>query len=654
MKRFSFLMLAAAGLLFNACSDDTVVAEGGGQGEAPTEGYMALNINLPTTTSTRAENDVFDDGETEGNEYKVTDCALLLFEGTTENTATLFKAQDITLPFADKADDVDNDNITTSYKATATVTGRKTSGGKLYALVLLNYKNVMPTISAEGLPTFKIFKNDVMTTEEKGKTTTLADIRGLITKVNFITADNTDTKDYFFMTNAVLSELPGGVNQNPAPTTGAKVFQLAELDPRKIFDTKEKAEANPAGEVLVERAVAKATLSVATTATSGEDFTPTIGTTGLEIAKIEWAIDNMEPQSFIARNPGDLSYIGYKNAISSNYRFVGAATTQNYTSLGSDKNYYRTYWCIDPNYNVDAYVKDTDHNTDYMLPYTSSPYTTEGNRFVTVYPTTKVTPLYCSENTFDVEHQSYKNTTRAIIKVTLSDNAVFYSINGGAKTDLTGVKNAIMTYIVNNTDVYNAFKAGMNDEQEYTISEGSFDISYNNTATPGQYKVGSLEVKEAIITENPTIFKTNAKETIDGELAKLVETINKNVVAFEYKNGVMYYEARFQHFAGDGDADLAPWNKGESATDPAGGSTDKAYPDYNAANYLGRYGMVRNNWYDVVITAINGLGYPEIPSVTVETPGYDEPDTPDDNLKEHIAVKIHVLSWAKRTQSWNF
>jgi hypothetical protein len=64
--------------------------------------------------------------------------------------------------------------------------------------------------------------------------------------------------------------------------------------------------------------------------------------------------------------------------------------------------------------------------------------------------------------------------------------------------------------------------------------------------------------------------------------------------------------------------------------------------------------MVRNNWYDVDVTAINNFGYPADPSGQVNNPDFDDPNTPDDNIQEYISAKIHVLSWAKRTQSWSF
>ncbi len=59
--------------------------------------------------------------------------------------------------------------------------------------------------------------------------------------------------------------------------------------------------------------------------------------------------------------------------------------------------------------------------------------------------------------------------------------------------------------------------------------------------------------------------------------------------------------------------------------------------------------MVRNNWYDVNITAFNKLGSPVDPTGNVSNPS-----TPDDNVEAYISVKIAVLSWAKRLQNWSF
>lgn len=616
MKKLSFLAMAVAGMLFTACSSDKDVA-GGGQDEIQPEGFMALNINLPTTPLMRAANDEFSDGLPE--EYKVSDCALLLFQGTDEANAKLINAQAILLPFDDEVDDADNDNITTSYLATAKVKGyEKTAGNKLFALAVLNYKNLM-SIEASGMP--KIAGTTLSTASK------LSDVRALTTNADL--TSRSGAKNYFFMTNAVLSPDQGGV-VGTAPDKD-KVFQLAEMDPTKIKETEADAKANPAGDIIVERAVAKATLKVSATK---------VGT--LDIDKTEWAIDNMEPLTYVTRNPGDLAYIAYSSGAftPANYRFVGNATTKGKTTLGSTEDSYRTYWCVDPQY--DAAVTG-------MVPATSFVATGADH------------PLYCYENTFDVAHQSYTNTTRAIIKVKLDDTAEFWTVNGGSTryTTVTDATSYVVDNIVNKTEVLDAFKAGLNAGKSWTVDASSFIITYERDATTGQYKVKTLALSSTVKAEigDTKTFKASFESAIATVLTDAITSANNEVVIRDYQGGVMYYEARFKHFAGEGVADLAPWNTKAAweTPAPAGGSTSAAYPGANAAqNYLGRYGMVRNNWYDVDVTAINNFGYPADPSGQVNNPDFDDPDTPDDNIQEYISAKIHVLSWAKRIQSWSF
>lgn len=67
----------------------------------------------------------------------------------------------------------------------------------------------------------------------------------------------------------------------------------------------------------------------------------------------------------------------------------------------------------------------------------------------------------------------------------------------------------------------------------------------------------------------------------------------------------------------------------------------ESYPNPNReSNWLGRYGVLRNNWYEINVTAVKNVGSAE---VTPET-GYDDP------VESWISVEINVLSWAKRSQ----
>ena len=83
------------------------------------------------------------------------------------------------------------------------------------------------------------------------------------------------------------------------------------------------------------------------------------------------------------------------------------------------------------------------------------------------------------------------------------------------------------------------------------------------------------------------------------------------------------------------DESQTPWNL-------ASGQTE-SYPTPNAEqNWLGRWGVLRNNWYQINVTGVSQIGYPEVPEV---------PGSYDDPVESWIAVQINVLSWAVRTQS---
>lgn len=77
-------------------------------------------------------------------------------------------------------------------------------------------------------------------------------------------------------------------------------------------------------------------------------------------------------------------------------------------------------------------------------------------------------------------------------------------------------------------------------------------------------------------------------------------------------------------------------------------TTTDVYPTgpYRDAKYLGRWGLVRNNWYDITVDNILSLGSATVPEIDGKS---------DDNKEEnyYIAARFHILSWAKRTQHEN-
>lgn len=643
MKKLSLLALAAVGLLFGACSSDKDVAGQDVNPEGTSSGFMSVNIQLPTAPITRAANDNYDDGS--ANEYRVEDACLFLYQKSStdaESAATLVSAQKLDL--GTEVPDVDGDNITTEYQTVAEVLGTIDNSKDLLALVCVNYKNVIsitngtPTVAGTSLP--------------KGSST-FAELLALTTDNDLIT--NGSTQNYFFMTNTVTSAVEGGA-ASTAPTKD-DISTLAPLDKTKIYSTKAEAmtDGNEAGNVFLERAVAKATMGIASGLKVG-------GT--LDIATTDgvmWAINNTEPTSFVVRNMGSLAtdYLGYSSDgfPTPYYRMVGAVKYGITSWVPGTAPMYRTYWCIDPQYDTDA-----------TLTLAASTYVAADG----------TTPLYCHENTFNVAHQNYKNTTRAVVKVTLADGAEFYAVNDNmTKLTVGDAKSYLVNAFVNDARIKQFFKDHLVAGHSFSADATDFSFSYDEPASsdPGYVKIASVTLNTssanlsgACGTDLDFTDAATAKTTFDAltTLTTIINEVNSDFKVKKYRGGVMYYTARFEHFANTSwektinyttytevaaksNYDLAPWNCWET-TKPATGTTADSYPGTAAEkNYLGRYGMVRNNWYDVTIDQIDGFGEPVDPSLTVEAG-----DTPDDNPKAYISVKIHILSWAKRTQGWNF
>ncbi len=570
------------------------------------DGYIAVEIDLPTrNANTRALNDQYADGTED--EYKVDDARIILFSGTGENDAVYQGCYSLT--DLDKSDDVDNDAITTTYMKYAQIGKFELNGANLYGLVCLNQSRIL-TVS-DGQYSYA-------GTALTPGTTKFSDMQKIITDVQLWRTSSTKD-DYFFMTNAPMSPYPGGVDQ----PTDDTLQTLVQLNPQ-LYPTPDEAKAHPAGSIFVERAVAKATLSYA-----NAQATDALAANELTIKEVTWAIGNTEETSYVNRNMTgfDTWYKLASDKLSpTNYRFVGAVK-QGSTALQPTVNLYRTYWCNDPHY-----------KTDKTAPVAPTKF----------YPSSKA--LYCNENTFDVAHQNYKNTTTGYLKVKFADKNgndftdALYVVNGDQTTiysALAGPKAVVIAHLIQNDVVKNAFKNALKPGKTYTITDADIKLNWGGTGTTttvtGISLTGGRDVSET------GDFQSQPKLTT-AEANALIEEVNALFQITKYKGGIAYYDIRFMHFASnDPAADLAPW------TAPANNLTSNTTEAYGSSGtstkrYLGRYGMVRNNWYDVEIEAIKKLGTPDVPDVNV--------DTPDDNVKSYISFKINVLSWAKRTQKF--
>ena len=166
-----------------------------------------------------------------------------------------------------------------------------------------------------------------------------------------------------------------------------------------------------------------------------------------------------------------------------------------------------------------------------------------------------------------------------------------------------------------------AFLTWVDENINGTVTEANITLAFDTEAE----KAGQMKLTGVTITG--VGLQEGGSATVEGTI---VSNITPEV--YKYSNGYSYYPVIIKHF-GD---DLTPWNEPE---------TGAAYGETNREeNYLGRYGVVRNNWYDITVSGIARLGYPNVPPAEGEE---------DDSMQNYISVKINILSWAKRTQDVN-
>lgn len=581
MKKTLLFSVALAGLMLGSCSSSDDL-NGGGNNTGSNQsgnGYVAFNIHLPSQSgSSSRANDDFKDGMK--SEYDVKDATLLVFEGADEANAQFKGAYKLnTAPWTDKDA---NDNITTTSATVVKQIDTPVSASNCYALVVLN-------------------NNGVFTVDELNKKITLAGASTAFTGTYDEFAKNLSDKDLtskgFYMANAPLADAPGGSN----PITSVNVKTLVNLD-GKIKESESAAKSAPA-QIFVERGVAKVTMQKTSTPAIVDGSKKSDGTSTVDFKITSWALDNTNKKTYLVRSTdgfGDWANLASNSTsvLADKYRFVGS----NAVATGL----YRTYFAKDANYTATE-NENAITAKDLVTSATPSFESTFGDE----------NPIYCFENTFDVASQLDKFTTRVLIKAELNSKQTFYVINGDENTifDKTEVEKEIKKYFLTE------YKSWIQTHVTGTtsVNEGNLNVTISDNA--GAVTITSIEFTGgASATTMPTDYQTTVMNRIG--------TIQ------EYKNGEAYYFVRIKHF-GD---DLTPWKNNETPLP----STSSVYPtDNQAGNYLGRYGVLRNNWYDISVTGVKGLGSSTVPDVTTDT---------DDELKSYIAVQINVLSWAKRTQ----
>lgn len=399
-------------------------------------------------------------------------------------------------------------------------------------------------------------------------------------------ADNTNG---FYMANA------------PQFTTGTPTT-LVKID--KIYATKQAAETNKATTIHVERGLAKVTVASLPTAQ-----TPTGSKYNNDKVDITaWNLDVTNKSTFPIHKTAGLTspfttiWSASPDPAPSTGRFVD----------GSNKAFKRVYWGVDPNYSTDYATVEACQGAFNVLA---------ANANITGNATT---PQYCLENTFDINHMKQGQTTRVVFKATYTPHGfnagdTFYKI--GNNTDLWS-----------KTTLEEQIKAKAQEVLGKESATNKVEVDLKAADNNIEENAGTKILKEANVQHNGANVSPTEINAINEKLGLKAATETDPIVGIAtYASGESYYIARIKHFGND----LTPWNEGDLTY----GVNDATQNN----KYLGRYGVLRNNWYELTVQSVSGPGTPDVPTI--------KPTDPDDENYKYISVSVKILDWAKRSQN---
>ena len=621
MKKVKYLAMLLAAGMFAACSDnleDTGAGNAGGTTPATGEGYVKVAINMPTTSgnvSRSSEGDgtgtttdvTLDNGI--ANEYNVENGIIAFFKTTSstsgESDATFVKAYKLDLGEAANGPDP---QVTTRYSV-VTEAPQVGTGEQLYALVILNYdgtvvnfaeSNSTLTIGGTAITTnskLEDFQKKIATFGEESSQTTV--------NVNTFTGSSANQ---FTMTNAPLTDDAG--DDNFAAT--AKAYTLV---PVTVYDTEALAAAADPAAIYVERVVAKVTL----TGFEYKDnkYTKTVTGSNDAIELKGWALNVTNKSTKLVRDVSEFTSSGWLANTNNNSikRFAGTVAIAADFNVTSGEipvtSFYRIYWAKDCNYGTGDTYSSEEFNIYSSTSEPSWNPNTADNPTSASGTVIDEHALYCLENTMDYDHQDQNETTGVLIKTKYLPQ--FSGQSSPTEQDFFICGTSSTKYPKDNTTGSSAMTFLSYVKTQASLSS---DIYIQTTAQGGIYD--SLEDIKTLFTNDSN---GGTSTMSDNDYSAIWNAIGR--ISY-YKNSDCYYYATLiRHFQ---DSEGVTW----SVTNPK-----------YTLTHLGRYGVVRNNWYEINITGISGPGDPSI----------IEPGDEDDDKKEgYVRAEINVLSWAKRSQ----
>lgn len=379
---------------------------------------------------------------------------------------------------------------------------------------------------------------------------------------------------------------------------------------KKIYASKQEAENSAATTVYVERGLAKVSL-----ATGSDDKHVDIkdgNYAGDHVDITGWTLDVTNKKTFpVHVTEGDGLWADTWKATTTPAATNGATMDRFHDTKLTE--FPRVYWGLDPNYSTD-FTKVAACEGEFNLVANQ---TDLSKAFKTKEEAKK--PQYCLENTFDIEHMVQGQTTRVLFSAKytpagFSDGDTFYKM--GNSSQLWNADKVVAQIKAKAMEVLS--------EADETKVKVTLDASTNDLTKAGVHLVAAANVTHVGGAALEEVEVDNINKKLGFKKATATDA---EVGLSTFKSGVSYYVARVKHF---GDY-LTKWEAGNDTYNS------------NNANWLGRYGVLRNNWYELSVSSVSGPGYPDVPKVN--------PTAPDDENEQYINVSVKILDWAKRSQN---
>lgn len=372
---------------------------------------------------------------------------------------------------------------------------------------------------------------------------------------------------------------------------------------KNIYASKQQAENSTATTVYVERGLAKVSLASGSEKkhvdiTKGNYKDDKVDITG-------WTLDVTNTKTYPVHVTDGLWADTWKTTTTP--AATNDATMERFHDTKLTE-FPRVYWGLDPNYSKD-FATVADCEGEFKMATTADFKKGEDAKKA----------QYCLENTFDIDHMVQGQTTRVLFSAKytpagFSDGETFYKM--GNSSQLWNADKVVAQIKAKAMEVLS--------EADETKVKVTLDAPTNDLTKAGVHLVAAANVTHVGGAALEEVEVDNINKKLGFKKATATDA---EVGLSTFESGVSYYIARVKHF-GD---DLTKWEDGNATYNS------------NNANWLGRYGVLRNNWYELSVNSVSGPGYPDVPKVN--------PKDPDDENWQYINVSVKILSWAKRSQN---